>query len=93
MNIVVASNSGINLLFSDIAMPGGMNGAELAELAVQQRPGLKILLTSGYSDTPNVDAIAALKLTVLSKPYSWDQLAIAVRAALDRTGSWDDGVS
>jgi PAS domain S-box-containing protein len=93
MNIVVASNSGINLLFSDIAMPGGMNGAELAELAVQRRPGLKILLTSGYSDTPNVDAIAALKLTVLSKPYSWDQLAIAVRAALDRSGSWDDGVS
>jgi CheY-like chemotaxis protein len=89
LDIVVASNSGINLLFSDIAMPGGMNGAELAKLAVQRRPGLKILLTSGYSDTSNADAIAALGLTVLSKPYSWDQLAIAVREALDRTSSRD----
>jgi PAS domain S-box-containing protein len=89
LDIVVASNSGINLLFSDIAMPGGMNGAELAKLAVQRRPGLKILLTSGYSDTSNADAIAALGLTVLSKPYSWDQLAIAVREALDRTGGRD----
>ena len=86
MNIV-ASNSSINLLFSDISMPGGMNGTELAEFAAQRRPDLKILLTSGYADTLNADAIAALNLSVLSKPYSWDQLAIAIRTALDRADS------
>jgi PAS domain S-box-containing protein len=80
----LSANPGIKLLFSDIAMPGGMNGGELAQAALQHRPGLKILLTSGHADSAKTDAIAALNLPVLNKPYSWDQLAIAVRDTLDR---------
>jgi PAS domain S-box-containing protein len=88
----LSSNLGIKLLFSDVAMPG-MNGSELAELALQQRPELKILLTSGHAESVDTDAIAALKLTMLSKPYSWDQLAVAVRDTLDRADRRDAAVA
>ena len=41
----------IDLLFSDVIMPGGMNGVELAEKAREMRPELEVLLTSGYTDS------------------------------------------
>ena len=42
----------IDLLFTDVVMPGGMFGPELARQASQLRPGLKVLFTSGYSQNP-----------------------------------------
>ena len=39
-----------DLLFTDMIMPGGMNGRELAEAVLQRRPGIKVLYTSGYTD-------------------------------------------
>ena len=47
---ILESSAEIDLLLTDIVMPGGMNGRELAARAAQLRPGLKILLMSGYSD-------------------------------------------
>ncbi len=63
----------VDLLFADIAMPGGISGVELAARARRLRPGLKVLLTSGYSE-------AALDLgadapPLLAKPYQHDDLA------------------
>jgi CheY-like chemotaxis protein len=43
------TNSHVDILFADIVMPGGSNGWELADLARQLRPGLPVLLTSGYA--------------------------------------------
>jgi CheY-like chemotaxis protein len=69
----------IDLLFSDIIMPGEMTGWELAKRAIIFRPKLKVLFTSGYTesanDRPNVGAL-------LTKPYSQADLATAVRQAL-----------
>ena len=73
----------IELLFSDVAMPNGMTGYELAATARQKRPGLKILLTSGF---PAKDVLqrAALDpdIRVLQKPYDPSELAANIAQAL-----------
>ena len=63
----------VDLLFADIAMPGGISGVELAARARRLRPGLKVLLTSGYSEAA-LD-LAADAPPLLAKPYQHDDLA------------------
>lgn len=73
-----------DLLFSDVIMPGGTDGPELARLAKQQQPDLKVLLTSGYTENTlhsGVRLNAAYR--VLSKPYKRAALAHEVRSLLD----------
>ncbi|MCC0804980.1 response regulator [Methylobacterium sp. W2] len=74
----------IDILFSDVVMPGGMNGSQLAVEAQRLRPGLKVLLTSGY--VANLDegqVIGKGELTVLNKPYRRDELARSLRLVLN----------
>jgi len=69
-----------NLVFSDIMMPEGMNGLELAEVLKKEFPGLPTLLTSGYGDVA-ADA-AARGFEVIRKPYRLEELRIRLRALL-----------
>jgi len=79
---ILVSEPDIDLLFSDVVMPGGMNGYELSEKALQNRPELKVLLTSGYADnTAKPDAISFESL--LRKPYSRTALAQRIRSLFD----------
>ena len=71
--------SRVDVLFSDITMPGGMNGLELAARARQLRPALKVLLTSGYT-TGGEGRVTGVPL--LTKPYDRTQLAQELRAVL-----------
>ena len=60
----------IDLLFTDVIMPGGMNGRELAERAVERRPDLKVLFTSGYDESAiTTDGRLAEGTFLLKKPY------------------------
>ncbi len=73
----------IELLFTDIGLPGGMNGRELAAAAQARRPEIKMLFTTGYTR----DAIAGderLDATVrlIAKPFTYDELAGGVRDLL-----------
>ena len=72
----------IDILFSDVVMPGGMNGVQLAAEAARMRPGLKILLTSGYAGhvLEGAHGLPA-GLPILAKPYRRDDLARQLRLA------------
>ena len=80
---LLESGEPIALVFSDIVMPGGMTGYDVAEWVRSMKPELKVVLTSGYSDVPLAVSEAARKIKVLAKPYTREQLACALRAALD----------
>jgi signal transduction histidine kinase len=80
---VIDGPGGIDLLFTDMIMPGSMNGRQLADAALQRRPSLKVLFTSGYSNDAiihggHLDAGVLL----LAKPYRKSDLARMIRAAL-----------
>jgi CheY-like chemotaxis protein len=74
-----------DLLFTDMIMPGGMNGRELAEQLHQRHPRLKVLYTSGYAyNAMTGETAAAFQVApLLGKPYSRRDLAIKVREVLD----------
>jgi CheY-like chemotaxis protein len=76
----------IDLLLTDVVMPGGVNGRELARQARQRWPRIKVVFTSGFSEVRlNGDAGALSSFTpLLGKPYRKEDLANAARQALDR---------
>ena len=76
---VLAQDSEIELVMSDIIMPGAMNGLELARLLRERRPDLSILLATGYSQYGR--EVAAEGFALLEKPYRLDGLARAIEAA------------
>ena len=71
----------IQLLFTDVVMPGGMFGPELARQATALRPGLKVLFTSGYSQDP-VKTPDGINARILTKPFRRQDLAAMLRSAL-----------
>jgi PAS domain S-box-containing protein len=73
----------IDMLFSDIVMPGGVGGWELAQKAWQKKPGLKVLLTSGYQlETMAGEINTNPHVSILNKPYRKTQLAQRIREIL-----------
>ena len=72
----------VDLLFSDIVMPGKANGLDLAATVRERWPEVAILLTSGFPDNDGANTLAERGISLLSKPYQRDELARAVRAAL-----------
>lgn len=73
----------VDILFSDVVMPGGMNGGQLALQARLLRPKLKVLLTSGYTITATGGARELPEgVPLLRKPYLREDLAAQLQAAL-----------
>jgi CheY-like chemotaxis protein len=78
---ILRGPSRIDLLFSDVVMPGGMNGAQLAVEARRIRPDLKVLLTSGYTATGGTHDLPP-EVPLLRKPYVREDLAAKLSAVL-----------
>lgn len=76
--VTLAENPFTSLMFSDVVMPGGINGYELSEEAAKLYPKLKIVLTSGYTD----EKIPA-SFNLLKKPYKQPELLHLIRETLD----------
>ena len=72
----------IDLLFTDMVMPNGMNGQDLIRAARSLRPDVKVLLTSGYSEQFIKASDDAPNVRLLNKPYRREALASAVRDVL-----------
>jgi CheY-like chemotaxis protein len=72
----------VRLLFTDVVMPRGLNGLELAAEAKKMRPDLPVLLTTGYSEQL-MRRGDQLGMRWLNKPYLPEELAAKIRAALD----------
>jgi CheY-like chemotaxis protein len=72
-----------DLLFTDVIMPGGMNGLELVERARALRPGLPVLVTTGYMDELPQGGRSG-GLSILAKPYRQEELLERVRKALEK---------
>jgi PAS domain S-box-containing protein len=70
----------IDLVFTDVMMPGGMNGLQLADQVRVRRPGTPILVTTGYMD--ELPATQGARLDILGKPYRQEDLLARVRAIL-----------
>lgn len=75
-----------NLVFTDLVMPGGMNGLVLADAIVQRDAAVSVLMTTGYNEELVVGGPRARATDVLSKPYRRAELLDRVRLALNRRG-------
>lgn len=77
------SHESVGLVLSDIVMPGGMSGYDVASWVASNRPGVKVILSSGYNEGDRgEDALAvAPDVVILGKPYTRDELKRALRDA------------
>jgi signal transduction histidine kinase/CheY-like chemotaxis protein len=76
-----------DLLFTDVVMPGGMNGPQLAAEAKRMRPDLRVLYSSGYTEgASGLRGLLEPGVELLQKPYRRKELAEAIRRALDGAG-------
>ena len=78
---ILAGGASVDLLLTDVVMPGARTGVELARQARRLRPDLPVVLTTGY----NEQVAASEGFRVLAKPYSTAALVAALEAELDRT--------
>jgi PAS domain S-box-containing protein len=81
---LIATGCHLDLLFTDVIMPGPMNGRELADAVLKDRPDLKVLFTSGYTENAIIHhGRLDSGVLLLAKPYRKSDLARMIRRALD----------
>ncbi|WP_018237658.1 PAS domain-containing sensor histidine kinase [Ensifer sp. BR816] len=80
---LLAEHPQISLVFTDMIMPGGMSGGELAQHVRASRPDVKVLFTSGYSEPTAAAKELAAAGSWLQKPYTAKELAVRLRTLLD----------
>ena len=79
---IIKTDDAFDMLFTDIVMPGEMDGMALARTVRAQYPDMKILLTSGFSRTPSQE-IDTLHACYITKPYRKSELALMLRGMFD----------
>jgi CheY-like chemotaxis protein len=80
---VIEAGHPFDLLFTDVIMPGAMNGRQLANEVQKSKPGLKVLFTSGYTENAIIHhGRLDTGVLLLAKPYRKSDLARMIRTAL-----------
>ena len=80
---ILASDVEVDLLLTDIVLPGGMSGPALADAARRLRPRLKVVFVSGYAPAAIIERYKLSGAQILSKPFTQEELAEAVVTALE----------
>jgi DNA-binding NtrC family response regulator len=80
----LAGSPDVDVLLTDVVLPGGMNGVQLCETALARLPTLGVILTTGYSADMLADRTGAAAAAILPKPVDSDVLARSLRAVLER---------
>jgi signal transduction histidine kinase len=81
---ILESSLHVRLLFTDVGLPGGSNGRQVADEAIRRRPGLKVLFTTGYARNAIVhQGRLDPDIEFLPKPFTFTELAMKIRRALD----------
>jgi signal transduction histidine kinase len=82
---LLASSDDIRLLFTDIGLPGGLNGRQLADRACELRPGLAVLYTTGYARNAVVHhGVLDPGVELMVKPFTYAALATKIRSLIER---------
>jgi PAS domain S-box-containing protein len=85
---LLQSDARIDLLITDVGLPGMMNGRQMADAARIKRPGLQVLFITGYAETASLDnGQLGQGMSVLTKPFSIDTMAARVRQLVARQDS------
>ena len=78
------SHREVRLLFTDVGLPGGMNGRQLAEQALRRQPRLKVLYTTGYARNAIIhQGRLDPDVQIVFKPFTYSDLATKIRRVLD----------
>jgi len=81
---ILAQEGKIDLLFTDVVLPNGMNGRQLADEALKRRPQLKVLFTTGYTRNAVVhNGRLDPSVELIGKPFTFEELATSIRKLLD----------
>jgi signal transduction histidine kinase/ActR/RegA family two-component response regulator len=85
---LIVDRGGIDLLFTDIGLPGGVNGRALADAARSAQPGVRVLFTTGYTRSADLqDGALDRGVHFIAKPFNLDALAEKIREVLAEPGS------
>ncbi len=85
---LLENNPGVDLLLTDVVLPEGMSGRDVAEEVTRRRPGIKVLYMSGYADTVLAEHGKLSEQTaLLKKPFMKRELAQALRSVLEQGGA------
>jgi two-component system CheB/CheR fusion protein len=85
LKVLGKDSDSVNLVLSDVIMPSGMSGVDLANEMKRHYQDIKVLMTSGYPENViDKDGIDSSGITLLRKPFTMADLAEAVRGAMDR---------
>ncbi len=81
---VLESDAEIDLLISDVGLPGGMNGKQMADSARAKRPKLRVLFITGYAENATISS-GSLEpgMHVMSKPFPMEKLASRIRFIME----------
>jgi CheY-like chemotaxis protein len=75
----------IDLLVTDVGLPGGMNGRQLADAARKRRPNLSVLFVTGYAEnSPIGSGLAARGMHLMTKPFTLEALAARIQGIIGR---------
>ena len=85
---LIVDHGGIDLLFTDVGLPGGVNGRALADAARSAQPGVRVLFTTGYTRNAILhNGVLDHDVHFIAKPFNLDALAEKIREVLAAPGS------